>query len=1417
MRTPGKDKESVAARKALVVLGMHRSGTSALARVLSLRGADLPAHLMLANQGNASGYWEPAPVVALNDEMLDYFGTAWDDPFAAFQIPEASLFPKRFQQRAARILDQEYCDSPLFILKDPRISLLGSFWLDAIAAMDVQACPIVLARSFADVAASLQVRDKSNLPSAVLLYVAYCVEIATAHHDRSPSFLRYDRLLADWRGATDRVAAEQGFKWPRSGAFLDAEVNEFLAPRSTRASGMHLSPLLQSWADTVWEWMATQCEGKAPGIEPLLEIRKQLGEYAKTFSPLIAVNRQRLKAAQASQAEAEAASAERHAAYVDSQTVLKHAAHDRDELSGERDRLLAAHERVQSEAAERNAAFADLLAERNRLLGKYQSGKAAVAEATGRFDQIQAERDHAQAACDQLQATAEVRQAQLEESQQDGRALLEEITQLRQRVLYLEREGETYHAERDKALLVYESTNATLHSTEAAFQALIGEADVLRAQSQAQAQANAAQAQANAAQAHALVVMREKHDGAQAELLATQDVLRARVAAGDKTRAHLQKVLAEVSVLRMQLADETVLARDYSRLADERARELAGQARAAAAEREDLHAAAALHKLEIGKMRESLAKIEALRATQASDAKRVQRELENTRAELRRAQDAIALLRSSHSWRVTAPLRSLTTAGRKLLDVSRHSLRRPKHLLALAPPASGDSRAADVPVATSETPTEPAYHRRKHASLRAFLAAEFGDGAAAEMLLRIDRFRLPVEIDRVRSASTLTCSDEEARYWVGVLSQRARHDRGAEPFEPDVSIVVPVYNQVQFTLACVDALLSHATRYSFEILIGDDASTDATSVAFEESIACVRYFRYGTNLGFVRNCNATAAAARGRFIVMLNNDALVLPGWLDELIDVLDSNESVGLAGSKLIYPDGRMQECGAIVWRDGSAWNFGRLDDPRRPEHNYLRGVDFVSGASIALPTALWKRLGGFDEHFIPAYAEDADLAFRVRAEGLYTLVQPLSQVLHFEGVSSGTDLGQGAKAYQTANLRKLYERWKDVLSGHRENAQHPELEKERDTNKRMLFIDHCTLTPNEDAGSLVAFEILKTFRRFGFKVTFIPEDNFAHMGEDTRVLQRLGVETIYHPSYSRMEQFLAARHDNFDVILMHRFTVGDKHMSALKAQFPSAKFIFLACDLHYLREMREAEIVGDKAAIDRANQTKLRELAVASSSDAVVVYSDIERDMVLAEIPTSNVVLFPLVHDPVSDPMPLSVRDGVCFVGGYRHPPNADAIIWFADQVWPLVYSRCPSAVLYVAGSHMTDPVKALGSRPGIEITGFVPDMESFLARRRVNIAPLRFGAGVKGKVSASLANGVPTVGTSIAAEGMLLTPGENILVADAAADFADLVVELLVQDTRWHEVSKAGLRYAAEVTSSASAQERIRSMLQDLHIAG
>jgi GT2 family glycosyltransferase len=610
--------------------------------------------------------------------------------------------------------------------------------------------------------------------------------------------------------------------------------------------------------------------------------------------------------------------------------------------------------------------------------------------------------------------------------------------------------------------------------------------------------------------------------------------------------------------------------------------------------------------------------------------------------------------------------------------------------------------------------------------------------------------------------------------------------------------------------------MAHDSRYRFEILVGDDASTDATARALASPINGVRHVRHDSNLGFVRNCNATAQLARGRYVVLLNNDTLVLPGWLDELVGVLERSPEIGLAGSKLIYPDGRLQECGGIVWRDGSAWNFGRMDDPRHPQYCYLRDTDYVSGASIALSRELWSQLGGFDELFVPAYAEDVDLAFRVRAQGLRTVVQPLSQLLHFEGISSGTDLGQGAKAYQVDNLRKLHDRWRAVLEGHRDNADHPELEKERSVSRRMLFVDMVTPTPNEDAGSLVAWEMMTAFRDSGFKVTFIPADNFAHMGASTRELQRIGIEAIYHPSYSSMPAFLSERDDPFDVIVLVRFRVGEQHLQRLRERYPSAKIIFSNCDLHYLREMREAELSGDPVAIASALDTKRRETAVIAGSDLGLVHSEAELELLRKDVPGAPCVLFPLVHDPIEDCPPLDQRDGICFVGGYRHAPNADGIIWFVESIWPLVRQRLPDEKLYIAGSSMTDEVKALARHPNVEVVGFVQDLEAFMARRRVNIAPLRFGAGAKGKVAVSLANGVPVVATFVGAEGMQLTPGTNVLIADSEESFAASVIEALVNDRFWRELSAAGLSYAAEVTSRASARKRVHAMLQDLGLA-
>lgn len=1219
-------------RQALLVLGMHRAGTSALARVASLLGAGLPAELMPANAGNPSGYWEPTRIVAFNDRLLAHYGTQWDDPFAAFALPPAAEIATAFGDEAAALVDETFAGQRLFVLKDPRCSLLAEFWRSVLEERGIACKPVVVMRPYEEVAASLQRRDGADPRASTLLYVGYALACIAFGERRDAPFVTYAQLLQDWRGTMHRVAASTELHWPASPDAVAGDIEGFLQPASPPPAGFAVAPDVRAWAGQAWDWIAARADGRAPGVG-LAPVSEAMAGLAARVGPVL------------------------------SERTRRHAeADDLGRVVAERDRVHALFEASQADLAEAASARDTATAERDRVHDMFEASQAELARTAAERDRVHALFEASQA---DLARTA---------------AALTETT-----------------AERDRAHALFEESQATLATTAAARD------EAVAARDQAQ---------------HAL-------DAAAA------------------ARDHLEREHQVLCGLH-EAALQTVHERD----------------------------------LQLG---------------------RLERDVDRLRAELD------TMLRS-HSWRLTRPLRGARRLVDRLATRGAGTMARTDAGPAMhvrTPPAAVHDARAEAPEAPG-TAVPPGLH--------AFLEQAFGRRRADEVLAGITAYRLPFDGAEIREPARTSCDPGEAVERMATLAALPAAGRGGEP---DVSIVVPVYNQLRFTLACLDSLLRHRTRYRFEILVGDDASTDATADAFAVPVAGVRHVRHDGNLGFVRNCNATAAHARGRHVVLLNNDTIVLPGWLDELVGTLDRDPAIGLAGSKLVFPDGRLQECGAIVWRDGSAWNFGRNDDPRRPEYSYLRDVDYVSGASIAVPRSLWQQLGGFDERFVPAYAEDADLAFRIRAAGLRTVVQPLSQLLHFEGVSSGTDLAQGAKAYQVRNLERLRERWADVLAHHRDNAERPDLEKERDVRRRVLFVDHCTPTPHEDAGSRVAWEVMAAFRAHGFKVTFVPEDNFAHMGEDTHALQRLGVEAIYHPAYSRMPQFLEARSDPFDVVFLHRYGVGHAHLAAMRNRYPGAKIVFLNADMHHLREMRAAELAGDPQAMVAARRTREHELAVACGADLALVHSEVELALLREACPGASVALFPLVHDPVDRPAPLAAREGVCFVGGFRHPPNADGIAWFAREAWPLVVAERPGATLHVAGSHVTPEVEALGSLPNVVVHGYVADIGAFLDARRVSVAPLRYGAGAKGKVAESLAHGLPTVCTPIAIEGMALSPGGNVLVGEDPASLAAHVISLLGDDARWQALSGAGLRYAAEVTSRARAHARVGQLLDVLGI--
>ncbi|RYG99129.1 MAG: glycosyltransferase [Alphaproteobacteria bacterium] len=613
---------------------------------------------------------------------------------------------------------------------------------------------------------------------------------------------------------------------------------------------------------------------------------------------------------------------------------------------------------------------------------------------------------------------------------------------------------------------------------------------------------------------------------------------------------------------------------------------------------------------------------------------------------------------------------------------------------------------------------------------------------------------------------------------------------------PVASVVVPVYGQLAYTLNCLDSLLQHASKHAFEVIVVDDRSPDESQRWLSEILG-IRFVHQSENQGFLKTCNDAAATARGDYIVLLNNDTRVAAGWLDELIDSFSHFPNAGLVGSKLFYPDGSLQEAGGIIWQDGSAWNFGRNDDPNRPEYCYARRVDYVSGASIAVPKTLWDQLGGFDEIYRPAYCEDSDLAFRVREAGREVWMQPASRVIHYEGKSSGTDLTQGVKSYQVANSKKLFERWKHVLASHRPNGVEPQKEKDRISKRRVLVIDATTPTPDQDAGSVTAWMNLMILRDLGFKSDFVPQDNFLFQKRYTTDLQRQGIECRYAPFDWSLEDLLQREGGTFDFVMIFRSNVTHIALPLLRKYAPQAAVAFNNMDLHYLRLQRQAELAGDQKLLAEAERYKQIEFDVIRSVDCTVVPSYEEAAILSKELPNEPVIVLPYMTDIVGTAAPFESRNDFVFVGGYNHSPNVDAVAYFVDTIWPIIQAGAPGARFYVVGSNPPQRVLDLAS-DSVIVTGRVDDLQPYLDRSRVCVCPIRYGAGVKGKVTTAMAHGLPVVATTIAAEGMGVVAGRDLLVEDDPAAFAQAVLSVYRDAALWARLSEAGMSFAIEHNS-------------------
>ncbi len=629
--------------------------------------------------------------------------------------------------------------------------------------------------------------------------------------------------------------------------------------------------------------------------------------------------------------------------------------------------------------------------------------------------------------------------------------------------------------------------------------------------------------------------------------------------------------------------------------------------------------------------------------------------------------------------------------------------------------------------------------------------------------------------------------------------------------KPRVSIIVPTYGKFIYTHYCIAALSKCEDQTSFEVIVIDDDPTSDTAVRLRE-YGNVRLIRNDRNLGFIHSCNRGASIATGDFLVFLNNDTQVQSGWLDALIWTFNHKPNPGLVGSRLIYPDGRQQEAGGIVFRDGSAWNYGHLDDPFRPAYSYLREPDYVSGAALAIPRDLFDLMGGFDPTYAPGYYEDTDLAFRVRAAGYRIYYQPLSRVLHFEGVSAGRDetSPRGMKRFQAVNREKFSQRWGKELEGHGERGKDLERQKERQIRRRAFVVDIYLPTPDRESGSLRLVNLFALLRELGFKITFAAA-NLEASEPYLSFLQRQGVEVLYRPYVKSIPKYLKVKGSDYDVVILSRADAAVELMDVARRNCPNARLIYDTVDLHFLREQRLATLTGDPATRRLAAYRQREELGLIAQADSTLVVSNVERDILANLAPGSDVRVLSNIHLVPGSKTPFADRRGIFFIGAFAHPPNSDAVLWFCHEILPLIIRKLPGLSISVIGGDPPAEIRALASKH-VRILGHVPDLSPFLEGCRLSVAPLRYGAGVKGKVNHSLAYGVPVVGTGVAVEGMHLEHGQSVLIADTADDFAKAVVRLYQDKKLWENLSQSGIRVMETHFSFNAARRALNDVLMN-----
>ena len=624
-----------------------------------------------------------------------------------------------------------------------------------------------------------------------------------------------------------------------------------------------------------------------------------------------------------------------------------------------------------------------------------------------------------------------------------------------------------------------------------------------------------------------------------------------------------------------------------------------------------------------------------------------------------------------------------------------------------------------------------------------------------------------------------------------------REVKFSEAENPKVTFLVWCGTDLSNLVRLLESIKATSAGIAIEVILLVEEIETETARFIENNIRGLAACHTSESAGFLTTLNRAVANSKGEFFAVLKPSVLLRPNWLRELLSGISRDSSIAMVSGKVLAKDGLLDEAGTFLDTSFQLQNYGESDFPERPKYNFIREMECSAGSNALVRKEDFDRVGGFETGLsLPKAFCKLSLTFRERL-GKKIVYTPQAEVIR-------QDSGKG-EALDISGFLAVKNQDSAIKSSDDDANARILL-----NSRSVLFIDIGLPEHDRDSGSLRAFYLLKLLRDLGNHVIVVPRRGQVASPYFEELIG-LGVEVLYaFPDRKGMNQELTALLPFVSIAWICRPQLNREFEWIFKVN-PKIKWIFDTIDLHYVRLAREAEVFKSRRLMKKSARFKKLELSIASRADLTLTVTEDEKNLLEGQ-GVRQVAVIPNIHEShqLSDIPGFSQREGLLFIGSYHHPPNVDAVKWLVEEIMPIVWEK------------LRIPVTLLGNAPGkevqaleselVKVPGYVQDIAPFFTSHRVFVAPLRYGAGMKGKIGESLAYKLPIVTTAIGAEGVGLTHGVDVLIAEDKESFAGRIIQAYQDEMLWGDLASNSEKVLSSY-SPTQIREKLRTILEGL----